>query len=160
VEDRDLLVHRAAAAGGHAGDDLRAVLAALARVERTLASGEALDHDAAVGADQNAHRPAATAFFAASSMPSAMVKFMPESARIFRPSSTLVPSRRATTGTWTPTWRTASTTPFASTSTRRMPPKMLISTALTLRSDTRMRNAAATCSALAPPPTSRKLAGE
>ena len=36
---------------------------------------------------------------------------------------------------------------------------MLISTALTLLSDIRIRNAFLICSALAPPPTSRKLAG-
>ena len=36
---------------------------------------------------------------------------------------------------------------------------MLISTAFTLLSDIRMRNAFLICSALAPPPTSRKFAG-
>jgi hypothetical protein len=55
--------------------------------------------------------------------------------------------------------RAAATTPVASVSQRRMPPKMLISTAFTLESASRMRNAFFTWSALAPPPTSRKLAG-
>ncbi len=41
-----------------------------------------------------------------------------------------------------------------------MPPKMLISTAFTLGSDIRMRNPFSTVCTLAPPPTSRKLAGD
>jgi hypothetical protein len=40
-----------------------------------------------------------------------------------------------------------------------MPPKILINTALTFLSDIRIRNALLICSALAPPPTSRKFAG-
>jgi hypothetical protein len=40
-----------------------------------------------------------------------------------------------------------------------MPPKMLIKTAFTPASESRMRKAFLICSALAPPPTSRKLAG-
>ena len=42
---------------------------------------------------------------------------------------------------------------------RMIPPKILISTAFTFLSDRRIRNAFFTCSADAPPPTSRKLAG-
>ena len=42
---------------------------------------------------------------------------------------------------------------------RMMPPKMFTSTARTFLSESKMRNASVTCSALAPPPTSRKLAG-
>ena len=42
---------------------------------------------------------------------------------------------------------------------RMMPPKMLTSTAFTFLSESRMRKASVTCSVLAPPPTSRKLAG-
>ncbi len=41
-----------------------------------------------------------------------------------------------------------------------MPPKMFTNTALTRESARRMRNASVTCFSLAPPPTSRKLAGE
>ena len=66
---------------------------------------------------------------------------------------------RITTGTSTPSSLTAAMTPAASTSQRRMPPKMLMSTARTWASDNRMRNALRIWSALAPPPTSRKLAG-
>ena len=91
--------------------------------------------------------------------PSATVKLKPDSVRILRPSSTLVPSMRTTIGTLMFRSRAAATTPVASVSQRRMPPKMLISTAFTFVSESRMRNAFLTCSALAPPPTSRKLAG-
>ena len=48
----------------------------------------------------------------------------PESARIFLPSSTLVPSRRTTSGTLRPTCFAAATTPSAITSHFMMPPKM------------------------------------
>ena len=47
------------------------------------------------------------------------------------PSSTFVPSRRATIGIGTPRFFAAATTPLATMSQRTMPPKMLISTALT-----------------------------
>ena len=66
---------------------------------------------------------------------------------------------RMTIGTGTPRSLTAAITPSARMSQRRMPPKMLISTALTFLSDIRMRKAFLICSALAPPPTSRKFAG-
>ena len=104
-------------------------------------------------------RPARTTCSAASPIESAVVKFRPLSFSICLPSSTFVPSMRMTIGTRTPRSVTAAMTPCASTSQRRMPPKMLISTALTLVSDIRMRNAFLICSALAPPPTSRKFAG-
>src|SRR5581483_1197754 len=56
VEDRKPLDALAAAAGGDAADDVRAVLAHLSRVEQALASGDALDQDARVDIDQDAHR--------------------------------------------------------------------------------------------------------
>src|SRR5437660_302570 len=113
--------------------------------------------------DEDAHRapPArATTFWAPSFMPSAIVKFKPLSRRIFCPASTLVPSIRITTGTCKCNSFAAETTPVARTSQRRMPPKILMKTALTSGSLMRMRKAFLTCSAEAPPPTSRKLAGE
>ena len=70
-----------------------------------------------------------------------------------------MPSMRTTIGILMFSSRAAFTTPVASVSQRRMPPKMLISTAFTFGSESRMRNAFFTCSALAPPPTSRKFAG-
>ena len=60
-------------------------------------------------------------------------KFSPDSFRIWRPSSTLVPSSRSTMGTFTFKLRAAATTPVARRSTRRMPPKMLMKMAFTLR---------------------------
>src|SRR5712675_700683 len=54
----------------------------------------------------------------------------------------------------------AATTPAAKTSHRKMPPKILMNTARTLGSLIKMRNAFLTCSEDAPPPTSKKFAGE
>src|SRR5579864_8345058 len=54
---------------------------------------------------------------------------------------------------------TAATTPSAMTSHFMMPPKILTSMPFTLGSAVMILNAAATFSALAPPPTSRKFAG-
>src|SRR6184192_1302288 len=76
-----------------------------------------------------------------------------------RPSSTLVPARRTTRGTATRTSWTAWTTPAATQSQRLMPANTFTRIALTLRSESTNRNAAATRSGLAPPPMSRKLAG-
>ena len=53
----------------------------------------------------------------------------------------------------------AATMPSAITSQRMMPPKMLTSTPLTLPSANSSLNASVTRSRVAPPPTSRKLAG-
>ena len=80
-------------------------------------------------------------------------------AMISLPSSTLVPSSRTTSGTRRPTSFTASTTPAAITSHFMMPPKMLTRMPFTFGSEVMILNAAATFSLLAPPPTSRKLAG-
>ena len=63
-------------------------------------------------------------------------------------------------GSVTPSFRTAAISPLARRSQRRMPPKMLISTTRTSGSEERMRKAFSICSALAPPPTSRKFAGD
>ena len=52
------------------------------------------------------------------------------SLRIFRPSSTLVPASRTTSGTCSPTSFTAWTTPWATQSQRLMPAKMLTRMAL------------------------------
>ena len=76
------------------------------------------------------------------------------------PRSTLVPSMRTTIGTGTPSSFTAAMTPWASMSQRRMPPKMLMRTRLhVLVRHQDDAKALSTCSALAPPPTSRKFAG-
>ena len=83
----------------------------------------------------------------------------PLSAMILRPSVSLVPARRTTSGTLIPMSRTACTTPWATQSQRLMPAKMFTRMALTLLSESTSSNALATRSGEAPPPTSRKLAG-
>src|SRR5215469_5021688 len=148
----------------HSPDHFRAVVHRCLGMKTRFAPGESLNQDARVLIHQYAHAAAAplaarTTFSAASRMPSATVKLNPEFFRISCPFSTLVPSIRTTIGTWIFNSRAAFTTPVASTSPRRMPPKILISTAFTPESESRMRNAFLICSAFAPPPTSRKFAG-
>ena len=102
----------------------------------------------------------ATAARAASSMVGLVVSFasaMPALARISRPCSALVPSRRMTIGARNSTRRIASTIPLATSSPRVMPPKMLMKIDFTLWSKLITSSAAAITSALAPPPMSRKL---
>src|SRR5688572_22994151 len=161
VEDRDALEIGAGAARRDAGHHLRAVLAAEARVQLARRSGDALRQHAGRSIDEDAHArlAAATAFSAPSRMSSAVITSIRLSARICFPRSTFVPSMRTTSGTDRPSSRAASTTPSASTSQRRMPPKMLMKMARTALSDSRIRKAAFTFSVLAPPPTSRKFAG-
>ena len=80
-------------------------------VKGAFPAREALNQQPCIFVDQNAHAAlpcaAFTTFSAASRMPSATVKFNPESIRIFRPSSTLVPSMRTTIGTLTLSSRAA-----------------------------------------------------
>src|SRR5713226_2101645 len=140
VEHGPVEMLRAAFARGYAADYVRAVLDHLLRVKGAFAARKALHNEPRFFTDQNAHRapPArATTFSAPSFMPSAIPKFSPESRKIFFPA----------------------TTPVASTSQRRMPPKMLMNTAHTLASLIKIWKAFFTCSAEAPPPTSRKFAG-
>src|SRR5712664_116282 len=163
VEDGALEMFGAAFAGCDAANHVRAVLDHLLGVEGAFAAGEALNEQASIFVYKDAHRapPArATTFCAPSFMPLAMVKFNPLSRRICWPTSTLVPSMRMTTGTFNFRSFAAATTPVARTSQRKMPPKILMNTALTSGSLMRMRKAFFTCSADAPPPTSRKFAGE
>jgi hypothetical protein len=79
--------------------------------------------------------------------------------KILSPSLKFVPASLTTKGTFNFVSLTASTTPLANTSHLMIPPKILTNTALTFASSTRIRNASVTCSTLAPPPTSKKLAG-
>src|SRR4029077_346663 len=102
---------------------------------------------------------AATAFFPASPMLSAEMIGRPESFRIFLPRSSLVPFMRTMSGTLSLTSRAAETMPVAMVSHFMMPPKMLTRIAFTFLFDSMILNAAVTRSAVAPPPTSRKLAG-
>src|SRR5690348_4952528 len=102
---------------------------------------------------------AATAFCAASFRSLAGVILSPELLKSSRPFSTLVPSRRTTTGIFRPTSFTAAMMPSAIRSQRTMPPKMLTRMQRTLSDERISLNAAVTRSLVAPPPTSRKLAG-
>ena len=78
--------------------------------------------------------------------------------QIARPSSALVPSRRITIGELSFTRPRASMMPLATSSTRVMPPKMLMKIDFTFGSALMTSSAVAMTSALAPPPMSRKLA--
>ena len=103
VEDRPAFVRRAALAGRHAADDLRAVRRGRLGVKRAFAAGQPLHDQPRVFVEQNGHVSAslasATTFSAASPIESAVVKFRPLSRSIRLPSSTLVPSMRITIGT-------------------------------------------------------------
>jgi hypothetical protein len=74
---------------------------------------------------------AATTFSAASAMLLALMMGKPESARIFLPSSSLVPFMRTTSGTFSCTSRAAATIPVAMVSHFMMPPKILTRIAFT-----------------------------
>ena len=168
----------AALAGRDAADDLRAVLNHLLRVEAAFASGEALDDDASIFVNENAHVlsierdeekvslmppipswPALRSFPLRLSCPSATVKFRPESRRISWPCLHVGAFHAYDDGNLEFQLFAAFTTPLASTSQRRMPPKMFTKTPFTFGSLSRMRKAFFTCSSEAPPPTSRKFAG-
>src|SRR5262249_3390043 len=129
VEDRQVEMGGAAFARRHAAHHLGAVGHRLLGMEGPLRAGEALADDPRLGVDQDSHHAASftalTIFSAASARLSAERIGRPDSARIFLPRLTLVPSRRTTSGTWRLTSRAAATTPSAMTSQRMMPPKML-----------------------------------
>src|SRR5206468_89041 len=94
-------------------DDLRLIRDGLRCVECRLFPGESLKKDFGIFVDEYAHFASPTTFSAASRIPSATVKLNPDSIKIFRPSSTLVPSMRITMGTLTARSRAAATTPVA-----------------------------------------------
>src|SRR5712691_334093 len=157
------LVGGAAFARRDAAHDLGAVFLAAQGVESALFARDPLHQHPRGLIHEDAHGRAllanSTTFFAPEPMSSALTKLRPDSASIFLPCSTLVPSTRTTTGSLSPSFLTAAIRPSASRSPRRMPPKTLMNTALTLGSEERMRKAFSICSGEAPPPTSRKLAG-
>ena len=155
VEHRDAGHPAAALARRHAGDDVGAILQHLPGVKLALAAGDALHNQACVFVDQNAHvynSPRACSGHGLSGRPRPGVAavIISASARIWRPSSSLVPTSRATIGTSVGTSCRALRMPLATSSQRVMPPKMLNSTALTFGSERMMRRAAATLSAWAP----------
>src|SRR4029077_3423248 len=141
IEDREAEMGHAAFAGRGAADHFGAVGDRLLGMERAVLAGEALADHFGVFVDQDGHSSApaltlfftaATTFCAALSRSSAEVTLRFDSAMIFLPSSTLVPSRRTTSGTRSPTSLTAATTPSAITSHFMMPPKILIKMPFTL----------------------------
>src|SRR6185437_6955110 len=151
----------AALARSHAGNDVRAVLHHLLGVERSVASCDSLHDELGVVVDEDTHAAfpvaSATAFFTASSM--SVIALNPFSVRIFTAISSLVPVRRMTMGTLSGFALVAVTIPFATSSVRVMPPKMLNRIAFTLGSLVMILSALTTFSGLLEPPMSRKFAG-
>src|SRR5439155_297559 len=164
IEDRAPQMVGAALSRGDASHDIRAVGDHLLGVEGALVAGEALDDDAGLLIEQDAHAAltrsrASTTRSAASERVSAVRIGRPLSVRMRRPSSTFVPASRTTSGTGTWTSRTAWTTPCATQSQRLIPANTFTRMARTRLSESTRRNAAATRSGLAAPPISRKFAG-
>src|SRR5579871_4116777 len=158
VEDGDPFLLRPAFAGRHAGDDVGPVFDRLPRMKGAGLAGDPLNEQPRVFVDED-HRASSTIFLAPSAMSLAVTRWRPDSFNICLPSSTLVPSSLTTSGTFNPTSFTAATTPCAMVSHFMMPPKMLTKMPRTRASWVMILNAAVTFSAVAPPPTSRKLAG-
>src|SRR5579864_2189656 len=159
IEDRQTQMRLTALTRSDAAHYFRAVIDGRLGMKAGFAPGESLEDYTGVLIHQDAHLASLTTFSAASFMPSATVELTPDPFKVSCAFSTLVPSMRTTIGTFTLNSRAALTTPVASTSQRKMPPKMLIKTAFTPWSERRILNAFLICSALAPPPTSRKFAG-
>src|SRR6266702_74893 len=139
-------------------------------VEPPGLAGDALRHHPGIFVDEDSHQlfpfaafdpplAAATTFCAASAMLLPEMIGSPDSARIFLPRSALVPSRRTTSGTLRLTSLAAATTPAAITSHFMMPPKILTRIAFRCGMRSMILKASVTFSVVAPPPTSRKLAG-
>src|SRR5439155_22135682 len=105
------------------------------RVESAVAAGDALDDEARVPVDQDAHTGTSWALAITARTPSSIevVAERPASARILRAAASLVPVNRITSGTESAAegapspeapW-SAVTIPRATSSQRVMPPKML-----------------------------------
>src|SRR4051794_5917244 len=133
-------------------------------MEGALAAGQAGDDQLGVVVDDDRHQALAPASSTTRlAAPSIVVSCCrlprPASARIARPSSELVPSRRTTSGSFRSSCWEAVTIPLAISSQRVMPPKMLKRIAVTFASEVITVSASTIASALEPPPASRKLAG-
>src|SRR4029079_532948 len=102
IEDRNLILESLSAlARRNACDDLGAVLHHLLGVKRPIAAGDALDEEAGVLVDEDAHAAfppvaSATAFLTASSM--SVIADMPFFSRILTAISSFVPVSRITSG--------------------------------------------------------------
>src|SRR3954452_408365 len=160
VEHRDALHVEPALPGRYARPHVGAVAPVVEAVEASLAAGPPGDDELRPLVHQDAHAASSTTRSAAPSIVSSTNTFgRSASARIRRPSSSLVPSRRTKNGTCTSTRSNASTRPRATSSQRVMPPKMLNSTAVTFSSERITSTASTIASAFEPPPASRKFAG-
>src|SRR5438309_929974 len=178
----DLICQRAAArhqpdvARARASDQVGADLAHLLGVKCAFASGDALDDYARAGVQEDAHlvmegwasppplrgtspwdgEVTSTIFLAASH--ALAPGSMPFCRRMARPSSSRVPLKRTTSGSFICSRSRAVTMPLATSSPRVMPPKTLIRTPLTRGFMRITASAFSTTSAFAPPPMSQKLA--
>src|SRR5256885_499394 len=140
---------------------------ALFSVELARLARDALGDDLGVFVDVDRHGvfsgpaylTASTILVAASAIVSALMMGRPDSASIFLPSSSFVPFMRTTRGTCRFTALQAVITPVAMVSHFMMPPKMLTRMPSTLGFLSMILKASVTFSGVAPPPTSRKLAG-
>src|SRR6202011_2588744 len=176
VEDRHADVRGATLAGARAANQIGADLAHLLGVKCAFAPGDALDDDACAGVQQNAHlatgalvsppplrgtsprggEDSSTIFRAASH--ALAPGSMPFCRKMARPSSSRVPLRRTTSGSFIWSRSRAVTMHLATSSPRVMPPKTLSSTPLTRGFMRMTASAFSTTSAFAPPPMSQKLA--
>src|SRR4029079_14216741 len=137
------------------------------RVERAVAAGDALHDHRGLVIEEDAHAPLAalgvtgeascTAFCTASSMSDDAEN--PFSCKIFIAISSLVPVSRMTIGTLSGFCFVAVTMPFATSSVRVMPPKMLNRIAFTLASAVMILSALTTFSGLHDPPMLQKFGG-
>src|SRR5262249_60412422 len=125
VEARPVQVGGAALAGADAADQAGAHQLHLLGVEGALAAGDALDDDRGLGVEQDGHYRVSSTIFWAASQPLAPGS-MPLSFKIARPSSSLVPDNRTTSGRVMRRLSRACTRPLATSSPRVMPPKTLI----------------------------------
>src|SRR5579884_4063157 len=124
VKDRTIQMLLPAFAGRRSAHHFCSVVDRLLGVESTFAPGETLKQNLGVFVNEYTHCASLTTFSAASAIPSATVKLNPDSVRILRPRSTFVPSMRITTGMRMLNSCAAETTPLASVSQRKIPPKM------------------------------------
>jgi hypothetical protein len=106
IKHRQIQMFCAAFARCYTANQFGAIGNGLFTVQGTLRPGETLADDLGVLVDQNAHGlppAAATTFSAASFREFAGMMLRPLSFRRARPASELLPSKRTTTGTFTPT---------------------------------------------------------
>src|SRR5438309_7303766 len=177
VEHRDAEMGRPSLARADAADDLRAQGLHLFGMKRAFAAGDPLDDHRRRRVDEDAHSPPRSPGrlprAAAVVGPSAFVSStifcaaahaltpgsMPFRFRMSRPSSSLVPLRRTTSGSFIFRLSRAVMMPLATSSPRVIPPNTLITTPLTFGFMRITASAFSTTSALAPPPMSQKFAG-